>query len=167
MARVPLIFALMWCRAGLIYYPSQQKKNRGALLESIGIDLEICNCKLYHAPVFWEYYSHSSTIVRLFVADDSEDLLGLDMPKAICSVGYPEHSVELCSWGYGTCCCNTDLCQQIHGAHFVQFRKKMIHFGYHSHLQKLINTYSHKCRKTFNARRENITVNHWHFAGLS
>lgn len=52
MARVPLIFALMQCRASLIYYPSQQKKNRGALLESIDIDLEICNCKLYHAPVF-------------------------------------------------------------------------------------------------------------------
>lgn len=93
-------------------------------MESIDIDLEICNCKLYHAPVFLEHCSHSSTIVTLFVADNSEDLLGLEMPKAICSVAYPEHSVELGSWGYSTCCCNIDLCQQIQGVYFVLLRKE-------------------------------------------
>lgn len=60
----------------------------------------------------------------LFVGDDSEDPLGLELPEAICSVAYPEHSVELGSWGCRTCCCKIDLCQQIHGAYFMLLRKE-------------------------------------------
>lgn len=127
-------------------------------MESIDIDPEICNCKLYHAPVFLEHCSHSSTVVMLFLADDSEDPLGLEMPEAICSVAYPEHSLELFSWQYGTCCgCKTDLCQQIHGAYFVLLRKKDDTFWVPL---TFTDTDSYlRCKKTFNARRQNITVN--------
>lgn len=69
-------------------------------MESIDIDLEICNCKLYHAPVFLEHCSHSSTIVMLFVADDSEDPLGLEMPKAICCLSRTLSGTQLLGISY-------------------------------------------------------------------
>ena len=93
-------------------------------MESIDIDLEICNCKLYHVAVFLDHCSYSNIIVMLFMADNPEDPLGLEMPKAICSVAYPEHSVELSSWGYHNCCCNLDLCQWIPIVYFVQLRQE-------------------------------------------
>lgn len=59
----------------------------------------------------------------MFMVDDPEDPLGLEMPKAICSVAYQKHSVEL-SWGYCNCCCNLDLCQWTPTAYFVQLRQE-------------------------------------------
>lgn len=92
------------------------------MLESIDMKLETCNCKLYHVLVFLDHCSYSYIFVTLFMADDLEDPLGLEMHKAICSVAYPEHIAELSSWGYCNCCYNLDPCQWASTAYFVQLR---------------------------------------------
>lgn len=68
-------------------------------MESIDTDLEIHSCKLYHVLIFLDHCSYSNFIELVFMADDPEDPLGLEMPKAICSVACPAHSVELQLFG--------------------------------------------------------------------
>lgn len=130
------------------------------LLERIDIDLQICNCRLYHVLVFLDDCNCSSIIVKLFMADDPEDPLGLEKPRAIYSIAYPEYSEEICS---RSCCSgsyNLGLCQRRLTAHFVHILfsvfqgRVVIRLGYYSLSRNVITNSRSNCRKQFSVREE-------------
>lgn len=80
------------------------EKNRGALLETIDIDILIGNCKIYRILVPLAHYSN--IIVMFVMADDPEDPLGQEVLKTIYSVA------ELSSWRHRNCSYNLECCRR-------------------------------------------------------
>lgn len=80
------------------------EKNRGALLETIDIDILIGNCKIYRILVPSAHYNN--IIVMFVMADDREDPLGQEVLKTIYSVA------ELSSWRHHNCSYNLECCQR-------------------------------------------------------